>query len=201
MGGAAVVGPPPEDGEPPHEPVVQELTDPDEAKPAEEAPQGSDPARAGVLENPPAAMLSNRAPNSTDTGSPQGETNERIRLRAYEIWETEGRSGDAHDHWLRAEREIRGEIRTKPDQAAEGKFQPLSEDAAKMREQVNVAMNAQCAFEANQTGRCNGQKGSCRDHRSQEGEAARLQVNAKPAQRLSCGCDPETGDLQYSPLV
>jgi Protein of unknown function (DUF2934) len=145
MGGAAVVGPPPEDGEPPHEPVVQELTDPDEAKPAEEAPQGSDPARAGVLENPPVAMPSHRAPDSTDTGSPQGETDERIRLRAYEIWEAEGRSGDAYDHWLRAEREIRGEIRTEPDQAAEGRFQPLSEDAAKMREQVNVAMDARNA--------------------------------------------------------
>jgi hypothetical protein len=32
---------------------------------------------------------------------------EAIRLRAFEIWESEGRSGDPKDHWLRAERELR----------------------------------------------------------------------------------------------
>ncbi len=32
---------------------------------------------------------------------------ERIRTRAYEIWEREGRSGNPEDHWLRAERELR----------------------------------------------------------------------------------------------
>ncbi len=32
---------------------------------------------------------------------------ERIRLRAYEIWEGEGRRGDPMEHWLRAEREMR----------------------------------------------------------------------------------------------
>ena len=32
---------------------------------------------------------------------------ERIRLRAYEIWESEGRRGDPMEHWLRAEREMR----------------------------------------------------------------------------------------------
>ena len=32
---------------------------------------------------------------------------ERIRLRAYEIWESEGRGGDPMEHWLRAEREMR----------------------------------------------------------------------------------------------
>ncbi|MXQ14807.1 DUF2934 domain-containing protein [Microvirga makkahensis] len=31
---------------------------------------------------------------------------ERIRHRAYEIWEREGRSGDPQDHWHRAEREL-----------------------------------------------------------------------------------------------
>jgi hypothetical protein len=33
----------------------------------------------------------------------------RIRKRAYEIWEREGRSGDPEDHWVRAEREIDAE--------------------------------------------------------------------------------------------
>ena len=32
---------------------------------------------------------------------------DKIRRRAYEIWEREGRSGDPEDHWLRAERELR----------------------------------------------------------------------------------------------
>ncbi|HZH51046.1 MAG TPA: DUF2934 domain-containing protein [Microvirga sp.] len=31
---------------------------------------------------------------------------ERIRMRAYEIWERQGRTGDPQDHWLEAEREI-----------------------------------------------------------------------------------------------
>ena len=33
---------------------------------------------------------------------------ERIRQRAYEIWESEGRSGHPEDHWYRAEREVSG---------------------------------------------------------------------------------------------
>jgi hypothetical protein len=36
------------------------------------------------------------------------EIEEKIRRRAYEIWESEGRVGDPQDHWLRAERELRG---------------------------------------------------------------------------------------------
>ena len=35
---------------------------------------------------------------------------EKIRKRAYEIWEREGRSGDPEDHWVRAEREIRDQL-------------------------------------------------------------------------------------------
>ena len=35
-----------------------------------------------------------------------GPSEERIRQRAYEIWESEGRSGDPQDHWHRAEREL-----------------------------------------------------------------------------------------------
>ena len=31
---------------------------------------------------------------------------ERIRQRAYEIWEREGRTGNPEDHWFRAEREL-----------------------------------------------------------------------------------------------
>jgi hypothetical protein len=35
-----------------------------------------------------------------------GAAEESIRQRAYEIWEREGRAGDPHDHWYRAEREL-----------------------------------------------------------------------------------------------
>jgi hypothetical protein len=31
---------------------------------------------------------------------------ERIRQRAYEIWESEGRTGNPEDHWFRAEHEL-----------------------------------------------------------------------------------------------
>lgn len=34
---------------------------------------------------------------------------DKIRLRAYEIWEREGMVGDPLDHWLRAERELEDE--------------------------------------------------------------------------------------------
>jgi hypothetical protein len=47
MGGALVAGPPPHHGEPPREPASTELVNSNEAKPAEEAPQGTDPARIG----------------------------------------------------------------------------------------------------------------------------------------------------------
>jgi hypothetical protein len=46
MGGSAVAGPPPRK-EPARDPVNQKLTNPDEAKPAGDAPQGTDPARVG----------------------------------------------------------------------------------------------------------------------------------------------------------
>jgi Protein of unknown function (DUF2934) len=32
---------------------------------------------------------------------------DRIRRRAYEIWEQDGRRGDPEEHWLRAERELK----------------------------------------------------------------------------------------------
>jgi hypothetical protein len=87
-------------------------------------------------------MPSGRSPNSTDT--PRGETEERIRNRAYEIWESEGRSGDAEEHWRRAEREIRGNAPAE-SRGAEAEPQPSSEDAEKMAEQIKVAMDARNA--------------------------------------------------------
>jgi hypothetical protein len=34
---------------------------------------------------------------------------EKIRMRAYEIWERQGRTGHPEDHWFEAEREFRAE--------------------------------------------------------------------------------------------
>jgi Protein of unknown function (DUF2934) len=34
---------------------------------------------------------------------------EKIRVRAYEIWEHQGQTGDPEDHWLEAERELKAE--------------------------------------------------------------------------------------------
>jgi hypothetical protein len=46
MGGSAVAGPPPQK-EQAREPVNQAVSNPDEVKPAGDAPQGTDPAQAG----------------------------------------------------------------------------------------------------------------------------------------------------------
>ncbi|MBD2748708.1 DUF2934 domain-containing protein [Microvirga sp. BT688] len=45
-------------------------------------------------------------PSGRQKDQPSGASEESIRQRAYEIWENEGRAGDPHDHWYRAEREL-----------------------------------------------------------------------------------------------
>ena len=40
---------------------------------------------------------------------------ERIRLRAYEIWDGNGRDGNPEEHWLAAEREVLGSDAAAPD--------------------------------------------------------------------------------------
>jgi hypothetical protein len=43
---------------------------------------------------------------------------QRVRERAYEIWNTSGREdGRADEHWLSAEREILATLRAEPDAA------------------------------------------------------------------------------------
>ena len=34
---------------------------------------------------------------------------EKIRMRAHEIWERQGRTGNPEDHWFEAERELKAE--------------------------------------------------------------------------------------------
>jgi Protein of unknown function (DUF2934) len=41
----------------------------------------------------------------------ESDLNERIRRRAYELWEQDGRAGDPNDHWHRAERELKEQSR------------------------------------------------------------------------------------------
>lgn len=68
-----------------------------------------------------------------------GTNEERIRQRAYEIWEREGRSGDPQDHWHRAERELsettqeisEATVENAPPAAAP-KLTPLSSDPARL---------------------------------------------------------------------
>ncbi|MBB3019689.1 pyocin large subunit-like protein [Microvirga lupini] len=63
---------------------------------------------------------------------------ETIRQRAYEIWESEGRAGDPHDHWYRAERELnRGRsqesvatVEDAPPAAAVGAMEAVTEQPA-----------------------------------------------------------------------
>ncbi len=63
-------------------------------------------------------IFDDTGPGSQPEG--QSDTNEgRIRQRAYEIWESEGRSGDPHDHWHRAERELKGRMPEQSDATVE----------------------------------------------------------------------------------
>jgi hypothetical protein len=72
---------------------------------------------------------------------------DRIRRRAHELWEAAGRTGEAQEHWLQAEEESRLSARSEEARDPE----PASE-AAKMAEQVEVAMAARNA-RSKQTGR------------------------------------------------
>jgi len=65
-----------------------------------EAGQASRKSRAS------APAPSAKAKGSSPTGA-GGDRDQRVRDRAYEIWEQEGRpSGRERDHWERADREI-----------------------------------------------------------------------------------------------
>jgi hypothetical protein len=44
---------------------------------------------------------------------------EKIRQRAYEIWESEGRTGDPEEHWFRTQRELDDRNQERSDTTAE----------------------------------------------------------------------------------
>jgi DUF2934 family protein len=65
-------------------------------------------------------------PSSSDQQT--GPSEERIRQRAHEMWESEGRSDDSQEHWYRAERELAATQQEQPEPkeeaAAPGKASP-----------------------------------------------------------------------------
>ena len=52
---------------------------------------------------------------------------EKIRMRAYEIWERQGRTGHPEDHWFEAERELRAE--DEPPGSAQDRSEATVEEA------------------------------------------------------------------------
>jgi hypothetical protein len=58
---------------------------------------------------------------------------EKIQMKAYEIWERQGRSGSPEDHWFEAERELRAEeqpTETTPQDRSEATVEQASPVAA-----------------------------------------------------------------------
>ena len=53
---------------------------------------------------------------------------EKIRMRAYEIWERQGRSGSPDDHWFEAERELR--VEAEPSETAQDRPEATVEQAS-----------------------------------------------------------------------
>ena len=52
---------------------------------------------------------------------------EKIQVRAYEIWERQGRTGDPEDHWHEAERELKAEEQT--TETSQGRSEATVEEA------------------------------------------------------------------------
>jgi hypothetical protein len=81
-----------------------------------------------------------------------GDEDARIRRRAYELWELEGRSGNPEDHWYRAEQDLRSGS-TEPGSTPDPKSSPeRSPEAQKFADQVEVATKSRKA-RSKQTGR------------------------------------------------
>jgi len=74
---------------------------------AREAERALDGPEGQALEKAAAISKSHRTGVDPEVvADPTSRDDERIRSRAYEIWEREGRpDGKHHDHWLQAERE------------------------------------------------------------------------------------------------
>jgi hypothetical protein len=66
------------------------------------------------------------------------EWEEKVRLRAYHIWERQGRTGNPDDHWQEAERELRAE---EPAASSEDRPEATVEEATPV-EAVEAAQAA-----------------------------------------------------------
>ena len=85
------------------------------------------------------------------------DEHERIRRRAYELWERDGRSGDAEEHWFRAEQELKRET---TEEATRRESSPgRSPEAQKFADQVEVATKSRNA-RSRQTGKQTGRAGA-----------------------------------------
>jgi hypothetical protein len=69
---------------------------------------------------------------------------EKIRTKAYEIWERQGFTGDPEDHWLEAEREIMAEDTT-------GTSQERSEATVEEASPVEAVEAREAASDSKQT--------------------------------------------------
>jgi Protein of unknown function (DUF2934) len=79
--------------------MLEQKTNATDAKPNTTKPKA---ARA-----PKATGTRTAASKTAAAGRLQEDVRERIRRRAYELWESEGRpEGREHTHWLQAEQEI-----------------------------------------------------------------------------------------------
>ena len=56
---------------------------------------------------------------------------EKIRVRAYEIWERQGRTGSPDDHWFEAGRELRAE--EEPAETAQARSEAIVEEPLLLR--------------------------------------------------------------------
>ncbi len=57
--------------------------------------------------------------DTVSTAAVATSQDERIRQRAYEIWEREGRTGNPEDHWFRAQRELAEQGQERSDATVE----------------------------------------------------------------------------------
>jgi hypothetical protein len=81
-----------------------------------------------------------------------GDEHERIRRRAYELWESSGRSGDPEEHWFRAEQELKRDAMEAGAATGQEGSPERSPEARKFADQVEVATKSRNA-RSKQTGR------------------------------------------------
>jgi hypothetical protein len=72
-------------------------------------PHEPHPSASACCREPAAVSEWMRAEPPANWRHPMHNRDEKIRMKAYEIWERQGRTGSPDDHWFEAERELRAE--------------------------------------------------------------------------------------------